>query len=444
MTLTYSTSYEATPWATSLDKNQRTVFIPELLENYTEQSIFYRMVDYQVDMGAMRTGEVVFTQRLKGPPNIATLDERALWLPQLYTDSQQLKIRCARYGDKIQIHKYDDRITYWRENGNEGLRSIMRGDLAPHMTQSLDRLARNAFLSATFRVFAGGASGFSNLASDDTFDVGMIRGVKLRSAYSVSAVNNPLFCITSPSAVYTVRDSDSGEWTTRNQYANPSILVNGEIGEYEDCRFVTSPLMTLWNCGTISYQTTIDASIAVGDGAPDPDVDKVDDVWEVGQVGATHGITVADTSSCAVGQRVTLHVERNASADATHVLNGVKWNSSYNLERRIVAIPNSTTLQFDEPITTDWFQTNLGAGVYGYVTYARPIHAGLFILGPRSVVCGVIQPPMTYTPAPIDDTESIWRFSWDAYLKYQPFFTNRFMVYFFAGPVDENGTVVNI
>jgi len=443
MTLTYTTSYEATPWAASLDKNQRTVYVPELLETFTEQSIFYRMVDYQVDMGAMRTGSVVFTQRLKGPPNIATLDNRALWLPQLYTDSRQISISCLRYGDKIQIHKYDDRITYWRENGNEGLRAIMRGDLAPHMTQSLDRLARNAFLSATFKIFAGGATGFNNLASDDTFDVGMIRGIKLRTAYQVDSVNNPLFCITSPSAIYTIRDADTGEWLTRNQYANPSILVNGEIGEYENCRFVSSPLMTLWNCGTVINQTVITASVAVGDGAPDPDTTAVDDVWKVGQAGATHGISVTDSSGFSVGQYVTLHTVRPAANTATATYHGVVWDSAYNLERRIVAIPNGTTLQFDEPVTADWFQT-LTDGGYGYVTYARPVHAGLFILGPRSVVCGVIQPPQTYNPAPIDDTEAIWRFSWDAYLKYQPFYTNRFIVYFFAGPVDQNGVVTTI
>ena len=77
--------------------------MPELLESYVQDSIFYKMVDYQVDLGAMRTGQVVFTQRLKGPPNIATLDNRALWLPQLYTDSRQLVITAERYGKSIAV-----------------------------------------------------------------------------------------------------------------------------------------------------------------------------------------------------------------------------------------------------------------------------------------------------------------------------------------------------
>jgi hypothetical protein len=257
-------------------------------------------------------------------------------------------------------------------------------------------------------------------------------------------MDNPLFCITSPAATYAVRNDGSGEWLTRNQYANPGILVNGEIGMYEDCRFVTTPMLTLWNCGPVINQTTITASITVGDGAPDPDTTKVDDVWMVGQSGATHGISVADSSGFSVGQRVTLHTARPAANGVKATLNGVTWNSPYNIERRIVRIPDGTTLQFDEPITNNYYQTDLGGGVYGYVTYGRPVHAAVFLLGPDAVVAGVVQPPQTYEPPTVDDRMAIWRFSWDATLKYQPFYTNRFLVHFFAGPVDENGAVTTI
>ena len=53
-------------------------------------------------------------------------------------------------------------------------------------------------------------------------------------------------------------------------------------------------------------------------------------------------------------------------------------------------------------------------------------------------------PPQTYNPVPIDDTEAVWRFSWDAYMKYQLFMSNRMLVYFYAGPIDVNGTVTNL
>lgn len=344
----------------------------------------------------------------------------------------------------MQLDKYSDYVTYWRSGGAAGLQPLMRDILGPHMTASLDLLARNAYLGSYFKTFAGGATGFDNIAADDTFDVAITRAIGLRQAYQIDPVKNPLFCITSPAARYTVRNgATSSEWYDRNKYANPAILVNGEIGQYEDCRFIESPLMTLWNCGAIDTQTTVTASIAIGDGAADPDTTTVDGVWKVGQSGATHYITVASESGFNVGDRVTLHTVRNGSQDSTHVLNGVQWNHAYNLDRRIVAI-DTGKLVFDEPITVDWYVTAISPGLYAYVTKARPIQAAIFIWGPRTVVAGVTQPPQTYTPAPIDDTEFIWRFSWDAFIKFQAFYTNRFLVHFFAGPVDVNGVVTNL
>lgn len=183
--------------------------------------------------------------------------------------------------------------------------------------------------------------------------------------------------------------------------------------------------------------------MAIGDGAQDPDAGAVDGVWKVGQAGVTHWIIVDASTGFAVGDRVTLHTVRNAAQDSTHVLNGVQWNHAYNLERRIVAVETGKLI-FDEPITVDWYVSAVSPGVFGYVTKARPIQAAIFIWGPRTVVAGVTQPPQTYTPAPIDDTEFIWRFSWDAFIKFQAFYTNRFLVHFFAGPVDVNGVVTNL
>ena len=60
------------------------------------------------------------------------------------------------------------------------------------------------------------------------------------------------------------------------------------------------------------------------------------------------------------------------------------------------------------------------------------------------MISGVLQPPQTYTPPPVDDTESIFRFSWDAYLKYQIMYPERFEVYFYAGPIRRLGHVINL
>jgi hypothetical protein len=443
---TFDTEYGVTPWA-QLDQNEHTVYVPELLENYVKRSMFYGMVDYAVDLLAQRTKTLVFTQLIEPEANTATLDVRALWLPSLYVDSQAIEITTERYGDKIMLHKYDDYITAWKKNGTAGLRNIMDSLLGPHMVESLDLLARNAFLESHFKSFSGTATSFGTIQASNTFEEGIARAVQLRSAYS-DFDENPVFCITSPSVTYQLKSQSlaSGEWISRQQYANPSLLVNYEVGSYEGVRFVNSPLMTLWNCGEVIKQATITASVDEGDGAPDPQTTKVDGVWRVGQHGATHGISYTNgTGVLAVGDMVTFHRARNVANTATAVENGVPWNHSKNVTRRIVAISGGQ-LMLNKPILTDDYklETSSGSNIYGWITVGRPIHAAIFIKGPRGVVCGVTQPPQTYTPPAIDDTEAIHRFSWDAYIKYQPFFTDRFEVYFFAGPVPIENSVVTL
>jgi len=446
----FDTYYGDTPWE-NFDKNQRTVYVPELLEQFRLSSLFYGLVTYGVNLLGQRTGKMVFTQVIDPEPNIAALDNRAIWLPQLYLDSRQLEITCSRYGDKVMLNKYDDMITYWKENGQAGMRRIISSRLAPHMVQSLDLLARNAFLNKTVVMFAGSASDFGSIQATDTFDLAICRAVHLGADFEPDPVTNPIVAVASPSSVYTVKDEDAGEFVTRLKYTSPRKMLNYEVGEYEGVRFAQHPCVTLWNCGTILTQTTISASITLGDGAPDPDTTKVEGVWQVGQSGATHYISVASSAGYQAGDIVTLHVYRGgdgsaydtATGSALKVTNGVLFNDPTAVVREVHSVDTGKLL-FTEPITTDSFQTDLNGGTYGYVTHGRPVHATVFLKGPRGVVSGVLQPPQTYTPPPVDDTESIFRFSWDAYLKYQQMYPRRFEVYFHAGPIRRLGQVVNL
>jgi hypothetical protein len=431
------------------------VFVPELLEAFRLKSLFYGLVTYGVNLRAQATGKMVFTQVLDPDPNIAALDNRAIWLPQLYMDSRQLEVTCARYGDKVMLNKYDNMITNWKENGQAGLRQIIASRLAPHMVQSLDLLARNAFLNKAVAMFAGGASDFGSVEADDLFDLSVCRAVHLGADFEPDPVTNPIVGIASPSSVYTVKDRDAGEFVSRLQYTDSRKMLNYEIGEYEGVRFAQHPCVTLWNCGTILQQTTIAASIGLGDGAPDPDTgllaDKVDGVWMVGQSGATHYINVASSSGFSAGDIVTFHIHRGGDSGAydtamraaCKTTNAPMFNDPTAVVREIHSV-DTGKLILTEPIMTESFQTDLGGGVYGYVTRGRPVHATVFLKGPRGVVAGVLQPPQTYNPPPVDDTESIYRFSWDAYLRYQQMYPRRFEVYFHAGPVRKLGQVVNL
>jgi len=377
------TAYGDTPWE-DWDKNQRTVYVPDLLESFQHEAIFYRMVTYGVNLRAQRTGKMVFSQILDPDPNIAELSTRQIWLPQVYMDSRQLEIEAAYYGDKIMAHKYDDDITYWKENGTSGLRPLIRNRLAPHMVNSLDLLARNAFLDKTTVIMEGGASDIGAIGIDDTFDLDVCRAVQLGADYQPDPAQNPIFAVTSP--------GDGNR-----------ITMNYEIGEYEGVRFSRHPIMTLWNCGEVLTTADITASISLGDGAPDPSSTKVEGVWQVGQAGATHYITVDDTTGFEAGDFVSLHVYKEGDTstydtsmdDELMASGGCIFNDPTKVEREIYEVVDGTKLSLTKPIMTDDFQTDLGGGVYGYVTSARHIHAAVFVKGPRGVVSGVIQPPQT-------------------------------------------------
>jgi hypothetical protein len=444
------TAYGDTPWE-DIETNQRTVYVPELLEQFRQKSLFYGLVTFGVNLRAQRTGTMVFTQVLDPEPNIAELATRQIWLPQLYMDSRQLEITAAYYGDKIMMHKHEDDITYWKENGVAGLRRIVSSRLAPHTVASLDLLARNAFLDKAVVMFAGGASDFESLQADDTYEVGIARAVHLGADYQPDPVQNPIIAVTSPSAIYSVRDTTAGEFISRRLYTDNRLTVNYEVGEYEGVRMAQHPSVTLWNCGEVLVQTTIAATITLGDGAPDPATTKVNKVWKVGQPDATHYITVADSTGFEAGDIVTLHVHRQGDASTydtacdTRLRStlGVIYNDPKMIVREIYSVATGK-LVFTEPISVDYFQTDLGSTVFGYVTKGRPVHASVYLKGPRGVVAGVVQPPQTYNPAPIDDTEAIYRFSWDARMKYQQMYPNRFEVYFHAGPIRKLGAVVNL
>lgn len=439
-------TYGDTPWA-DFETNQRAYYVPDLLEIYRHRSLWTNIVDYVVDLSAQRTGQIIFTQPIPPEFNTGTIDVRQLWLPDLYFDTLQIVITTERYGDKMHLHKYDDMITYWRQNRKQGLRNIIRSMMGPHMIGSLDMLARNAFLGAdSLQVsFSNGKTGFHDLLATDTFEVGVARAVQLKAGYTPDPINNPVVGIISPSAVYTVRNDNNGEFISRLQYGDPPRLLNYEIGVYEGVLFQQHWSVTLWNVGAILAQTTITAPVQRGDGAPDPNTTQVYGVYKVGQPNATHYVQVADVTGFTVGDRVTLHTARATANDTMSTLDGVVWNHYQNRERMIVSIDAlNNRLVFDKPILDDYYSTDLGGGVYGYVTLARPVHAAVFIKGPRAVVAGVTQPPQVYQPAPYDDTEAIYRIAWDAYMKYQMFRPERVEIYFHAGPVPRGNTLVNL
>ena len=331
----------------------------------------------------------------------------------------------------------------------------MRGALGSHMVDVLDLLARNAYIKGAYDsgylLYEGGGSDFSAIGIDDTFDIStgldIWLGMTMRrvaAARGPSGAQNNIICYTTPGIIYDIqKGTSSDEWISVHQYTEQTKLLQYEVGTYKNIRFVQSPKLVLWNCGEVLTQKAIAGALTAGDGAPDPSTTKVDGTYMVGQSssGITNYIQLADFSDgdYVVNDMVTIHVTRTS---AYGINNGVNPFEGTSHVRRVVGVNHSTNrIMVDQPIMVD-MSTDLGSGVYGYVTKGRHVHASIFVGGPQGIVSGVALPPRLHTPPPVDDFEMVQRFSWDAYIGHQVYRPEVFEVVLSAGSTRIKGDTV--
>lgn len=449
--------YADNPW-TVIDKNQRVWYDPELIAIYRRASLFTPTIQFVKNLGDIRATKMVMTQLMDPHPDFTAMAVRQIWMPASHIDSRAVEITFNRYGGKVAYTIYDDLVTYWKQNGSEGIKMIMRGALGQHMIEVLDMLARNSYITGAlgsgYVMYEGSATDFAGIGTTDTFDVanalkiwlGMAGRDVVNAINPISGANGgTIVCYTTPGVIYDIQVATAGkdEWVNVNQYANPAALLRNEVGMYKNVRFVQSPKLILWNSGTLIAQGTITSAINAGDGAPNPNTTKVDGSYMVGQTtaGVKNYVEVGSwgagsLSDINVGDVVSIHVTRCADAPGYNyygVANGVDYQEGTLHHRRVVA--KSATpdrLIFDKPIMVD-MSTDLGGGAYAYLTKARNIHSSIFVGGQNGIVSGVALPPRFHAPPSIDDFEMVQRFSWDGYFGYQTYDPNVFEIVFSAG-----------
>lgn len=426
----FDTAYSDTPWA-GLDRNQRQWYVPYLADVYRKLNVYGQFTTFKQNNGDVNAKTMTISGLYDLHENTDPLGLRQMWLPAAHVDSWQVDVTFSRYGNKVAYDKYDRIITYWRENGKlngDTLRAISNDKLGINIAGTLDKLSRNALLNVPYSLYGpdGQYSNFNGISLSDTFRTETLEEIHLGfQNRDVPYAQNPsgdigtIVCITSPGVIFDLRQqTNPRDWIYRAAYARPELLWNYEIGSFQNVRFVVTPKQTLWNCGPITIQANVTAPINAGDGAPGP-TSLVDSTRRVGQAGSTHYIQLdagTDMTQFKKNQMVTLHVLRTSGQGVT---NGVDYTDGLLHNLLIESINGGAhQLSFKEPIMSP-FTTDLGGGVYGYVTLGTHIHASTFIGGPDAVVAGVGRPLELHMPPPVDDMESIWRLSWDSYLGYQ-------------------------
>jgi len=439
--------YSDTPWE-AIDKNQRAWYDPDLVSIFRNRAVFASAIPFVKNLGAVNATSMVVSQFMDPHPDFTALSMRQIWMPASHVDIRNVTINFSRYGGKVAYHEYDDIINYWKVNKRAGLRRILQGALGVHNIEVMDMLARNAFISGAYdsgyKMFAGGGSDFSDLSTSDKFSpdialdiwLGMAnRGVA--SALGANGAANSIICYTTPGVIYDIqKNASASDWLSASEYLS---INRYEVGMYKNVRFVQAPQAMLYNCGPVTVQPTVTSAITAGDGAPDPASATVDNTYAVGQSssGITNYITLDAVTSLVVGDTITIHKTRTSDFGVT---NGVDYREGTLHNRRIISI-SGLNITLDRPIMVD-FSTDLGSGVYAYVTKGRHVHASIFVGGPQGIVAGVARAPRYHAPPPVDDFEQVHRFSWDSYMGFNTYAPEQFEVVFSAGSFRVKGSTV--
>lgn len=449
----FDTYYSDNPWET-IDKNQRTFYDPDLISLFRQRALFSPTIQFSRNLESARATSMVMTQLLDPHPDYTALAVRQIWMPASHIDSREITINFSRYGGKVAYMNYDDMVTYWRQNNVAGVRRIMRGALGQHMIDVLDLVARNAYvkgaLDSGYLIYPSGVTNFAGITTSHLFQLATSMDIWLGMTYrNVAAALGPsgaagsIICYTTPGVIYDIqKGTGSDEWISIQEYTGTRPL-RYEVGTYKNIRFVQSPRLVLWNCGTIEAQGNVTVAVKAGDGALDPDTAKVDNTYGVGQAAASvvHSLTLGSFNTGTLADIdehdiVTIHTSRTSTYG---VSNGVNPFEGTAHTRRVVAkLTTPDRIVLDQPIMVD-MDTDLGGGVYAYVTKGRHIHASVFVGGSEGIVAGVAQPPRFHAPPAVDDFESVQRFSWDAYMGYQTYAPEVFEVVLTAGTTRVKG-----
>ena len=412
-----------------------------------------------------------FTELLEGEADTEELTMTQQYIPEpLGVDSRMRQLTVARYGDKVQLHESDNIFQMWQMSGGRDWRPLLRGILGSNVRRKIEKLSRNAFLRGpkTYWTYGGDASSIGALDGGDKFEIGIVNEWNLRIGQTGNPIipgdtANAKLAIVPPGAIYDFQKSLSAAGSNETALWRDASLYSGkgplpyELGTYKNIRFMQAPNdkygqsdAVLYNAGAVDTQICVMDPITMGDGAPDPETDKVDETWYVGQKGAAHFVHCHGYSTAGfdVGDIVAIHTNRStAYGDA----DGVDFLHGKTIQRRIVS-KTADTLTFDRPILFN-YKTKIptftpkagGSEANAYAIVTKATHIGfVLVMGAQGGILGNVNRPLRfYEPKPIDDFESVWRYVWDIIAGYNIWDPLLFECHFVAVTLPMAGGIIS-
>jgi hypothetical protein len=461
--------YDLNPIAV-IDQNQWDYRYPEVALKFRDSAVYTPLVDWTSDPQKLGVMGTIVTELIEGDTNADEIPMSAMYIDAMSVDSRSRTYSVKRYGGKVQIHKYESLFNQWKGSGGRDWRPLLRGLLGNDILRKHEILARNIYLaSPTSRwTYAGGKTNIAGLLTADKFDLDIVLDWNFRLGNTGSPVipgdaAAAKVCIIPPGVTYDLRKQLATATTNEAQMFRDARLYAGqslryEIGEFSGVRFVEAPNdkfginpAVLYNVGAISKQWGVSEPILSNSGSPDPETTKVDEIWSIGQKNVTHYIQLEAFApgDFAVNDIVTIHTRRT---DRYGVTNGVDPLDGTAIHRRVVAVDETNyRLSFDRPILMNYNVPIVGSSVsgsavgtfYAFVTKGRCVGMAL-TLGSRGGVLGATAEPLQfYEPKPIDDFDSVWRFTYDMVLGHNVWEPNFFELHFCAVSLPKPGGIMS-
>lgn len=412
------------------------------------------------------------TQALPGHVNHNELTFRTDYVNPMYWDTRQKKLTgLKQWGQKVQVHKFDNFLNMWKGGGmstEQLLYQMARRQLAYSVVETMEKIVRDTYIKWCAHKHYGPHGEYADFSEisrseSDTFDVNILPEIKGALSKRVAWRTGGLYGdYTAPvpgssnTLVLTTPGVVSDIWNQRNDFMvdlrtlQDQRILNGAMIDYQGFTFVEGnwARTMLYNAGNINKQVAVISAIHAGDGAKDPDVGAVDDVYYTGQSGssATHYVQCSpfDDGDFLPGDEVSIHFLRTADWGIT---DGCDFLDGQTIVAEILSVNHvDDQITFRMPITANYTvdkgecTTLAGASPspaishhYAYITKAQHIHPVLVAPARGAHVFAMTQPVKFYEPVAIDDFNSVWRFTWDMYGAPNRWEPDLYDIYFVAG-----------
>jgi N4-gp56 family major capsid protein len=397
---------------------QRVWYEATLLETLRTKSILVPFCVQKEDFRARDTGVMHYTEVYDTAPNWNPLAEQDIWLRGAHLDSRSVVLTLEIHGDTLKFSDYADIVQYVNRGD---IRGLVRDKIGQNMRETLDILARNAFLDHPNTVYSGGTrASRADIRPGDLFDpdLGELARTHLEENEIPGVIGvkdgegGTIVCITTPRVIHDIRNAAGSAWLEVNNYQSTGRKFSSEVGMWAGVRYIRTNRLAMKNHGAVNAQTALVEATVPGQGA----ASTVDKVYSPGQPNSRRYVQVASTAEFSVGQYVTIHSRAfhenqeplGPGDPSPHEQDGTQET------RRIVTIDaDNGRLSFDKPLLKPHSEMDL-------VTNGVDIHGSIFIGGP-SVVMGIGERPTPIFPPKIDDLQMINRYGWRAFCKFQQF-----------------------